>query len=89
MCLAVSPADYIPLSELLSIPDCEHKVCVNVTVNDDNIMEDTEAFLILLERSPSLPLPGIRLNTSQAEITLLDSDDDSKYVIVVYPEFGL
>ena len=88
MCLAVSPADYIPLSELLSIPDCEHKVCVNVTVNDDNIMEGTEAFLILLERSPSLPLPGIMLNTTQAEITLLDSDD-SKYVIVVYPEFGL
>ena len=89
MCLAVSPADYIPLSQLLSIPDCEHKVCVNVTINDDDIMEGTEAFLILLERSPSLPFPGIKLNTSQAEITLLDSDDDSKYVIVVYPEFGL
>ena len=89
MCRAVSPADYIPLSQLLSIPDCEHKVCVNVTINDDDIMEGTEVFLILLERSPSLPLPGIRLNTSQAEITLLDSDDDSKYVIVVYPEFGL
>ena len=60
-----------------------------MTINDDDIMEGTEAFLILLERSPSLPFPGIRLNTSQAEITLLDSDDDSKYVIVVYPEFGL
>ena len=55
-------------------------MCADVVIKDDSSVELTETFFIKLERGPFLPLPGVPLNVSYAVVTLLDSDDDSKYI---------
>ena len=78
-CCPGAPGDFDALSETVQLPECEYRVCVNVTINDDNFTEDTELFRILLERSPGLP-SSIMFNRSEAEVILLD---DSKHLLCI------
>lgn len=73
-------ADYRPLSEFIVIPTCRQRACVNVTIIDDNVIEEAEIFSITLERTPALPFTGIRLNRTQGQVTILDS----KYIAIQY-----
>ena len=73
--------DYIGLSTILSFPACETKQCVDVTIVDDDVLENVESFSVSLEgpgqdtrtvRSPDLYM-RIRLHpmygSGVAEIT--------------------
>ena len=65
--------DYIGLSTILSFPACETKQCVNVTIVDDEVLENVELFDVTLERTPGLDM-RIRLDPVDGVVEIIDDD---------------
>ena len=65
--------DYIGLSTIFSFPTCETKQCVNVTIVDDDVLENVKSFSVTLERTPGLDM-RITLDPVDREIEITDDD---------------
>ena len=72
----VSPMDYDALSTVLNFDACETRSCVNVTIVDDSVDEQTEVFAVTLRRSVGLD-SRIRLNPVDGVIEITDNDGKS------------
>ena len=58
---------------------CDKRVCVNLTITNDELLEETEIFMVTLERKPDLDR-RIILEPVTAEINIID--DDGIYLLV-------
>ena len=77
----VSPMDYIAVSfPFLMFGACERRRCVNVTIENDVVLEDTESFDVTLERTTGLD-GRITLDPVDGEIEI--TDNDGKLVLFV------
>ena len=65
--------DYIELSTILSFPTCGTRQCVNVTIVDDDVLENVESFDVTLERTPGLDM-RITLDPVDGVIEIRDDD---------------
>ena len=65
--------DYIGLSTILSFPACETKQCVDVTIVDDDVLENVESFHVTLERTPGLDMK-ITLDPVDGVVQITDDD---------------
>ena len=54
---------------------CERRSCVNVSIVDDLVLENTESFFVSLERAAGLDA-RIRLDPVEAEIEIIDNDSE-------------
>ena len=52
---------------------CDRRICVNLTVENDGTLEETETFQVTLERTPGLD-HRIILAPVTAEINIIDDD---------------
>ena len=73
---SVSPMDYDALSTVLNFDACETRSCVNVTIVDDSVDEQTEVFAVTLRSSVGLD-SRIRLNPVDGVIEITDNDGKS------------
>ena len=70
----VSPMDYTAVSlTILMFGACERRRCVNVTIENDVVLEDTESFDVTLERVTGLD-GRISLDPVDGEIEITDND---------------
>ena len=58
---------------ILSFAECQRKSCVNVTIEDDEVLETTEFFSITLERPPGLD-DRIELDPVDGMVQINDND---------------
>ena len=65
--------DYIGLSTILNFPACETKQCVNVTIVDDDVLENVESFDVTLERTPGLDM-RITLDPVDGVVEITDDE---------------
>ena len=65
--------DYIGLSTILRFPACETEQCVNVTIIDDEVLENVESFDVTLERTPGLDM-RITLDPVHGVVEITDED---------------
>ena len=65
--------DYVGLSTILSFPKCGAKQCVNVTIVDDDVLENVESFHVTLERTPGLDM-RITLYPVDGVVEITDDD---------------
>ena len=70
--LTVSSMDYGLRDLSLPFAACERQSCVNVTINDDSVVELAENFFATLERNGLNS--RISLNLTRATIEILDND---------------
>ena len=77
MLSAVFNMDYGSVNTTLLFAACENRSCVNVSITNDNTLENTELFFVNLNRNGLDS--RIRLNVTRGEIEILD-DDDSIFV---------
>lgn len=68
--------DFIAVSQVLVFPPGPpgSRQCVNVTIRDDQVLEDNETLLIELSSSDAT------VTTNLSLATIVITDDDSKYV---------
>lgn len=66
--------DYIPVAMTLTFQDSGQHVCVNVTINDDQILENTENFTV----RPSTSDPDVIITNSTATLVEIDNNDSMK-----------
>ena len=71
--LTVSPMDYAGLSTILMFSACETRQCLNVTVFEDQVLEETESFNAVLNRTDNLDT-RITLNPVNAAVYIIDND---------------
>ena len=69
----VTPMDYIDLSTILSFPACGTKQCVDVTIVNDEVLENVESFNVTLERTPGLDM-RIILDPVDGVVEIIDDD---------------
>ena len=55
--------------------ECERRQCTNVSIVDDEGLENTESFSVLLAETPGLDI-RIMLNPVEAEIEIIDNDSE-------------
>ena len=69
------PILYLSLGfdESLLFSPCDRRICVNLTVENDETLEKTESFEVTLERTPGLD-HRILLAPVTAEINIIDDD---------------
>ena len=65
--------DYGNLSTIVMFEECDTQQCVDITIVDDEVLENVESFFVNLSRSPGLD-SRIRLNPTGAEIEIIDND---------------
>ena len=70
---AGSPMDYLSLSQVLVFQPCDTRQCVNVSIVDDSVLEETEFFNATLASNAGLD-PRITLNPVTAVVNILDND---------------
>ena len=63
--------DFQLVSTDLMFERCSNRSCTSITIQSDEIMEETETFTITLERTLNLN-PRIRLSQVDGEVTILD-----------------
>ena len=68
--------DYGELSTFLSFPTCGTRQCVNVTVVNDDVLENVESFDVTLERTPGLDM---RITLDPVDGVIEIRDDDGLY----------
>ena len=68
--------DYIATSYNITIPSQTTHVLFNISIIDDNILEDTENFTVTIMSSQ----PSITVNTPD-QTTIIIVDDDGKQII--------
>ena len=71
--------DYGELSTILSFPTCGTRQCVNVTIVDDDVLENVESFDVTLERTPGLDA-RITLDPVDGMISIIDDGEGNIYV---------
>ena len=73
MCTFPSPGedDFVPVSTSLIFEICSNRSCTNITIQSDEIMEETETFTITLERPSDLD-SRIQLDPSEGVVTIFD-----------------
>ena len=69
----VSSMDYMGLSTVLMFSACERRQCLNVTITEDLVLEETEYFNATLTRTGSLDT-RITLDPVNAVINIIDND---------------
>jgi hypothetical protein len=69
---AVQIMDYDSLDMTLQFAECERMSCVNITINEDETLENIESFNVTLERNGLDS--NITLNPTRAEIEIRDDD---------------
>ena len=60
---------------------CDKKSCVNISIVDDDVIEDTESFSVLLAETPGLDV-RITLDPVEAEIEIIDNDSEYQAITV-------
>ena len=70
--------DYIRLSTILNFLKCETKQCVDITIVDDEVLEDVESFDVTLERTLGLDM-RITLDPADGMIYIRDNDEGEFY----------
>ena len=74
----IAPGDYIPVDELLTFSDSITTIEVNVTLIDDDSLEENEIFRGRLSINTSATVAAV--NPFLADVTILD--DDSKIILL-------
>ena len=69
----MAPIDYGELSTILSFPTCGTRQCANVSIVDDDVLENVESFHVTLERTPGLDV-RITLDPMDGVIEIRDSN---------------
>ena len=54
---------------------CDKESCINISIVDDDVIENTESFSVLLEETPGLDI-RITLDPVEAEIQIIDNDSE-------------
>ena len=62
-----SPDDYVAKSLMAPIPRCKHKLCSDIIVEHDGVVEEIEVFRVTLEMSPGLD-PRVHLKILYIEL---------------------
>ena len=70
---AVAPMDYGALSTILMFAGCQNRNCVNISIEDDAVVENAELFNVTLKRTPNLD-SRIILNPMDGVIEITDDD---------------
>ena len=73
--------DYGNISTILMFDSCDKKSCVNISIVDDDVIEDTESFSVLLAETPGLDV-RITLDPVEAEIEIIDNDSEYQAITV-------
>ena len=75
--------DYGSVNTTLPFDACDIRICVNVSITNDDILENTELFFVNLNRNGLDS--RIRLNPTRGEIEILDDDGSMviPYICVV------
>ena len=76
---AVAPMDYRELSTILKFPTCGTRQCVNVSIVDDDVLENVESFYVTLERTPGLDV-RIALDPVDGIISIIDNGEGYIFV---------
>ena len=63
--------DFVPVSTPLRFERCGRRSCTNISIRSDMIMEETETFTIILDRTFGLD-PRIQLDPSEGVVTIFD-----------------
>ena len=70
---AVAPMDYGAVSTLIIFDPCETRQCMDITIINDGIPENTESFFVTLVRTSDLD-PRITLDPVAGETMITDND---------------
>ena len=65
--------DYGSVGTILPFSACESQSCVNVSITNDDTLENTKSFFVNLDRNGLDS--RITLNPTRGEIEILDDDD--------------
>ena len=65
--------DYGALSTTVMFGACQTQECVDITIEDDVVLENVESFFVNLSRSPGLD-SRITLNPTRAEVQIIDNE---------------
>ena len=73
MCTFPSPGkdDFVPASTPLKFGRCGNRSCINIPIQSDEIMEETETFTISLDRTIGLD-SRIQLDPSEGVVAIFD-----------------
>ena len=71
--LTESGMDYDGISVILLFAACQRRSCVNVTIIDDEMLENTESFNFTLERTTGLS-DRITLDPVDGVVEIIDDD---------------
>ena len=66
--------DFTSSSLSLSFSPCEDRVCSQLPIINDDVIERNKSFQFMLERTPKLH-QGIKLNNSTGTLILLNDDN--------------
>ena len=73
MSFMCAPHPSLGFDESLVFGSCDRRICVNLTVENDVTLEETESFEVTLQRTPDLD-ERIILTPATAEISIIDDD---------------
>ncbi len=73
-CFVLVSRDYEAVNETVSFSPGVFQVCVNLTILDDEIVENNETFILNLTLSDPAVLIG---NNGSTEVTILEDDDSA------------
>ena len=71
--------DYASGPYSVTIPAGEMSIVFDVLINDDNVLEETEIFNLVINTS-SLPSRVVATNPDQASVTIVDNDGKSSLI---------
>ena len=82
---ADSPADHVALSTILTINKCSNRECVDITIQDDLVLEQRESFRVMLEKPPGFDEERIKLGIVEKEVTIVEDDGewDRVYILCI------
>ena len=71
----LTPEDYAAKSLMAAIPRCQRKLCADIIVEHDGVVEEMEVFQVTLELSPGFhPRVHLRNFVHRADVQLIDND---------------
>ena len=81
ICSDNKTGDYKPETMVVSFKEGTNNALLNISVLDDNLLEDDETFILIIDSS-SIPNNVIIEKPSNATVTILN--DDGKYIGIPY-----
>ena len=79
---AVPGLDYVPLDSIITFGACESRMCVNISIIDDQKVERAEYFHINLLRPPDL-IEGVTFNNIYGQIWIYSQDSKNPSVVIL------